>query len=409
MLRQPPAHARATNRGFPHLRLPPHTARPRPPPPPHTQPPQDCHKSFFAHADAVTAVGFVASTHYFFTAGKDGVLKYWDGDRFEHILTLGDVHKGEVWALAVSGDGTFFASAGADRAVRVWRRTEEQVFVEEEREKEMAGVMEKEGRDVDGEAIAAGMDAVGPLRADGTASPSAEGEGGRVVTAPLAGAEGAPPTALVAHATRDSARSGERLVDALALAEGELEAWGEYAADLASARAAEGDEAAAVASVEPPPRNPELLGLTPVRHVLKALRAIPPGDVDQVLLLLPFAQAASLMRMLVTCLRRGAGVELCARACLLLLRLHAPQLSAAPRHAPLLRALREGALAAVGAAKDVVGFNAAALRAWAAELEGEAVAALAFGQALSEEPEVKAKGRGEPLVSIGKRQKVRLL
>lgn len=35
----------------------------------------DCHKSFFAHEDSVMSVAFLAKTHYFFTAGKDRVIK----------------------------------------------------------------------------------------------------------------------------------------------------------------------------------------------------------------------------------------------------------------------------------------------------------------------------------------------
>lgn len=34
-----------------------------------------------AHEDSVTAVLFQPETHYFFSAGKDGVCKYWDADR----------------------------------------------------------------------------------------------------------------------------------------------------------------------------------------------------------------------------------------------------------------------------------------------------------------------------------------
>jgi U3 small nucleolar RNA-associated protein 12 len=41
----------------------------------------DCHRSLIAHEDSVTAVRFQPDTHYFFTAGKDGVVKYWDADR----------------------------------------------------------------------------------------------------------------------------------------------------------------------------------------------------------------------------------------------------------------------------------------------------------------------------------------
>ena len=55
----------------------------------------DCHKSIFAHDDAVTAVQFVPNTHMFFTSGKDGKIKQWDADNFERILTL-EGHLNEV-------------------------------------------------------------------------------------------------------------------------------------------------------------------------------------------------------------------------------------------------------------------------------------------------------------------------
>ena len=42
----------------------------------------DCHRSMVAHEDSVTAVLFQPETHYFFSAGKDGVCKYWDADRY---------------------------------------------------------------------------------------------------------------------------------------------------------------------------------------------------------------------------------------------------------------------------------------------------------------------------------------
>jgi U3 small nucleolar RNA-associated protein 12 len=48
----------------------------------------DCHKSIFAHDDSVTGVAFVPNTHYFFTIGKDGRVKEWDGDSFNKIVTL---------------------------------------------------------------------------------------------------------------------------------------------------------------------------------------------------------------------------------------------------------------------------------------------------------------------------------
>ena len=62
----------------------------------------DCHKSLFAHGDSVMQVAFAPNTHYVFTVGKDRLLKYWDADRFEQLLSL-DGHHGEVRMFPVQG------------------------------------------------------------------------------------------------------------------------------------------------------------------------------------------------------------------------------------------------------------------------------------------------------------------
>ena len=50
----------------------------------------------------------------------------------------------QAWALEVSADGSFVLSGGHDRSLRMWRRTEEMVFLEEERERELEGLFEAE-------------------------------------------------------------------------------------------------------------------------------------------------------------------------------------------------------------------------------------------------------------------------
>lgn len=50
----------------------------------------------------------------------------------------------QAWALEVSPDGSFVLSGGHDRSLRFWRRTDEMVFLEEEREKELEGLFEAE-------------------------------------------------------------------------------------------------------------------------------------------------------------------------------------------------------------------------------------------------------------------------
>ena len=74
--------------------------------------------------------------------GKDGGVKYWDGDTWENILSLKG-HHGEVWAMVQNSRGDWIASAGRDKSIRIWSRTDEQVFLEEEREKEVEELYEE--------------------------------------------------------------------------------------------------------------------------------------------------------------------------------------------------------------------------------------------------------------------------
>lgn len=96
----------------------------------------DCHRSIFGHDDAIMQVKFLPDSHNFITVSKDKFIKYWDGDKFEQIQKFA-AHFGEVWSLAVSSDGAFFVSCGHDQSIRVWSEEEDQVFIQEEREKEM--------------------------------------------------------------------------------------------------------------------------------------------------------------------------------------------------------------------------------------------------------------------------------
>lgn len=82
-------------------------------------------------------------THYCFTAGKDKTVKYWDLDRRGEVAAL-EGHAAEVWALGLSSDGSLLVSAGADRGLRVWERTEEPIFLEEERERRLESLFESQ-------------------------------------------------------------------------------------------------------------------------------------------------------------------------------------------------------------------------------------------------------------------------
>ena len=128
----------------------------------------DCHKAFFAHQDSILQVAFVphnqdGNGHHFFSSSKDRMIKYWDGDKFEQIQRL-DGHHGEIWALAVSKTGEFLVSASHDKSIRVWEQTDEQIFLEEERDKELEELYQstlttslEQDEDKDEEVGAAGM------------------------------------------------------------------------------------------------------------------------------------------------------------------------------------------------------------------------------------------------------------
>lgn len=94
----------------------------------------DCHRAIHAHDDYVTEVEFVKGTHYAFTSSMDGSVKEWDGDNWTMIQMFRQHHRG-VWSVAVTANGTCVASAGADKCIRCYLRTQDIVFPDEEEEK----------------------------------------------------------------------------------------------------------------------------------------------------------------------------------------------------------------------------------------------------------------------------------
>ena len=95
----------------------------------------DCHKSLLLHKDAVTGIKFVKETHYFFSCSKDRCVKYINADTYECIMVFSD-HHGEVWAINLSSIGDQLFTVSADKSMRVWRKTSQQLFLEEEKETE---------------------------------------------------------------------------------------------------------------------------------------------------------------------------------------------------------------------------------------------------------------------------------
>lgn len=103
----------------------------------------DCHRAIHAHDDYVTQVEFVQDTHQVFTVSMDGSVKHWDGDNWT-MIQLFRQHQRGVWSVAVTANATCVASAGVDKCIRCFLRTEEIVFPQEEEERMAQEAMDEE-------------------------------------------------------------------------------------------------------------------------------------------------------------------------------------------------------------------------------------------------------------------------
>lgn len=221
----------------------------------------DCHKSLFAHQDSIMSVKFLPESHNFFSCSKDGQVKYWDGDKFECIQKL-SAHQSEVWALAISNDGQYVVSVSHDHSIRVWEETEDQVFLEEEREKESEEQYEK------------------------TLLTSLEdGSGDDVFKKDNEGAENSEATD-VRNLTIDSLKAGERLMEALDLGISEIQQREAFEKDLQL-----WNRKKISSKPSKPLDNAILVALnrTPEQYIMDVLTKIKASQLEDALLVLPFS------------------------------------------------------------------------------------------------------------------------
>ncbi|RLV93993.1 U3 small nucleolar RNA-associated protein 12 [Spathaspora sp. JA1] len=218
----------------------------------------DCHKSIFAHQDSIMNVKFIGDSHNFFSSGKDGLIKYWDGDKFECIQKL-PAHQSEVWCMAISSDGLVMVSTSHDHSIRVWSATDDQVFLEEEREKEMDELYEN------------------------TLLNQIEDE------QPKEDDEDMDEATKVSRQTMETLKAGEKLMEALDIGIEDIEAIKEYESLIKQGKHA----------VKPTP-NAILLAfnMTGWEYVLSVLTKIRPAQIDDALLVLPFSYSLKLLQLI---------------------------------------------------------------------------------------------------------------
>ncbi|KAG8527033.1 uncharacterized protein KY384_008462 [Bacidia gigantensis] len=286
----------------------------------------DCHKAFFAHQDSILQVTFVphnndGNGHHFFSASKDKRIKYWDGDKFEQIQKL-DGHHGEIWAMAVSHTGAFLVSASHDKSIRVWNQTDEQVFLEEEREKELEELYES------------------------TLTTSLEKEEETSEERPEAVAAG--------KQTIDTLMAGEKIAEALEVGIEDLRIMQDY-------HTAKGTQP----GLAPPQRDPIYLAYHNVSaemHLLNTVQKIQASALQDALLVLSFDKISSLLVFLQIWADRQWNMPLTCRILSFMLRTHHKQIVASKQMRSLLDNIREKIRKALESQKDEMGFNLAALR-----------------------------------------------
>lgn len=298
----------------------------------------DCHKSIFAHENSITSVQFVDGTHYFCTASKDGAIKYWDGDTYECIQILRPVcAHSPLWCLSVSQEpahpGLRVAAAGHERNIIIFKQTDDQLFLEEEREKRMEQGYEQE--------------LLKSQQFKELQLPNSEsGHAGK--------------------RTIETIRDAEQLMDALTLAMEEEK----------------------LKSQQPYTPNPLLLGMSIEDYVWATVKRVRASELDVILAILGFSHAMFLLRIMSVLLTRQVQVELATRIVLTLVRIHRASIVLDNSLYDMMQALSQLVKQRLYEAKNMLGFNQAALGFVKRRLQGEKEL-LNVDAAVSEEKKMK--------------------
>ncbi|KAI9888684.1 MAG: hypothetical protein M1814_006540 [Vezdaea aestivalis] len=280
----------------------------------------DCHKAIFAHQDSILQVAFMPNDqegngHHFFSASKDKLVKYWDGDKFQQIQKL-EGHHGEIWGLVVSRNGDFVISASHDKSIRVWYQTEEQLFLEEERERELEVLYE------------------GTLTKS-LARDDREDDDGREVVE-------------TGKQTIDTLMAGERITEALEMGIEDfqsMEAW--KSATKAGSKA------------PTPARNPIFMalgGISAERHVLNVIQKIQAAALHDALLVLSFTNVPALFIFIEVWLAKGWNMNLTIRVLYFITKTHHKQIVSSSALRVTFERIRAGLRQAVQREKNAGGF-----------------------------------------------------
>eukprot|EP00559_Dactyliosolen_fragilissimus_P000417 CAMPEP_0184873570 /NCGR_PEP_ID=MMETSP0580-20130426/41920_1 /TAXON_ID=1118495 /ORGANISM="Dactyliosolen fragilissimus" /LENGTH=1291 /DNA_ID=CAMNT_0027376495 /DNA_START=86 /DNA_END=3961 /DNA_ORIENTATION=- len=298
----------------------------------------DTHKTLHGHDDSITDIKFVNGTHNFFSVSKDHSLRYWDADRFEMILILNG-HMAEISCLSVSRTGAFVLTGGMDRQIRVWERTKDIVFLEEERERELESILDKvDGRREDKDTASLLNNSL--KRRDNPEMEDMDDDDEE-------GNKKNPQSEAAVKRSILSISAGDRIMEAIELADQES----------MNTMISSKNKKTQISS-----SNPLLLGLEPPQYILWILRTVKSAELEPSLLVLPLGHVERLIVYLVKLLRSGRGVEICARVSIFLIKVHQHQIISSKKLLIPLRELRRLLKLRLIQARDTIGYNLAAMR-----------------------------------------------
>ena len=255
----------------------------------------DTHRTLYGHGDSITDLKFVKRTHNFFTCSKDKTVRFWDGDRFEQILLLNG-HTSEVCCLAVSRTGAFVLSGGMDRQVRVWERTKDIVFLDEEKERQLEEIFDK----VDGKEEHTSEVLMKSRKNAEEGLDNEEDE--EEVDKPQS--EAAVKQSIL------SVSAGDRIMEAIEMADKESKEIAQFKKQSSIVNRAQ---------------NPMMFGMDPPGYVLWVLRSVKSVDLEASLLVLSLNHVERLLYYLILLLRVGKATELCAKIAVYVVKAHQAQ------------------------------------------------------------------------------------
>lgn len=168
--------------------------------------------------------------------------------------------------MAVSHQGQFVVTGSHDKSIRIWEKTDEPLFLDEEREREIEAMYDSNIADSLNRGDALGGEADGQ--------------------------ENENEAEAVQKTTSETLMAGEKIMEALELADADRELFKQYEEEISGMS----EEAARL--VPKPTRNAELVmrgDLEADEHIFKVIQKVPAASMEDALLVLPFRQVVSLL------------------------------------------------------------------------------------------------------------------